>query len=219
MIEKHTLDFLSRLKKNNNRDWFEKNKEKYLVAKDNVSEMIDALLKDICTFDKRYTGLTSKDCLFRIYRDVRFSKDKKPYKSNMGASITIGGKKSPKAGYYIHFEPGQSFLAGGVWQPEADVLKKIRQEIDYNGKQFHKIIGNKDFKKYFGELDKSYQLKTTPKGYDKDHPDIELLRLNSFIVWHQFNDKNVLSKNFVKEIGKGAKIMKPFLDFLNQAMD
>jgi len=219
MIEKHTLDFLTKIKKNNNRDWFDKNKEKYLAAKDNVSEMIDALLKEITAFDKRYAGLTSKDCLFRIYRDIRFAKDKRPYKTNMGASITIGGKKSTKAGYYIHIEPGESFLAGGVWQPEADALKKIREELDYNGKPLHKISDNKDFKKYFGELDKSYQLKTTPKGYDKEHPDIEFLRLNSFIVWHKFNDKDVLSKNFVKGLGKGAKIMKPFLDFLNQAND
>jgi uncharacterized protein (TIGR02453 family) len=157
--------------------------------------------------------------MFRIYRDVRFSKDKRPYKNNLGASINIGGKKATNAGYYLHIEPGGSFLAGGIWMPPSDVLKKIRQEIDYNGKPFHKIIDNKDFKKQFGKPDEEYKLKTTPKGYDKDHPDIEYLRLTSFIVWHKYSDKIVSSKNFVKELGKATKLMRPFLDFLNTAMD
>lgn len=219
MINSQTLSFLTSIKKNNNKEWFDKNKDRYLSVKDNVSETIDSVLKEICTFDKRFGGLTSKDCLFRIYRDVRFSKDKKPYKNNLGASINIGGKKALNAGYYLHIEPGKSFFAGGMWMPPGDVLKKIRQEIDYNGKKFQKIIDNKDFKKYFGGLEEEYKLKTTPKGYDKDHPEIEYLRLTSFIVSHSFTDKELQSKNFAKEIGKGAKLMRPFLDFLNQALD
>jgi uncharacterized protein (TIGR02453 family) len=219
MIIPSTLSFLRNIKKNNDREWFEKNKEHYLKAKDNVAEVIDALLKQICLFDKRYAGLTSKDCLFRIYRDVRFSKDKRPYKTNLGASINVGGKKAINAGYYVHIEPGRCFLAGGIWMPPGDIVKKIRQEIDYNSKNINKILNQKDFKKYFGDLDEEYKLKTTPKGYDKDHPDIELLRLNSFIAWHKYSDKEMLNKNFVKELAKGAKIMKPFLDFLNTAID
>jgi len=219
MISPQTLSFLSSLKKNNNKDWFDKNKERYLSSKENVAETVEALLKEIRSFDKRYAGLTSKDCMFRIYRDVRFSKDKRPYKNNLGASINIGGKKATNAGYYLHIEPGGSFLAGGIWMPPSDVIKKIRQEIDYNGKTFHKIIDNKDFKKHFGKPDEEYKLKTTPKGYDKDHPDIEYLRLTSFIVWHKYSDKIVSSKNFVKELGKATKLMRPFLDFLNTAMD
>ena len=219
MIHPATLTFLLALKKNNNKDWFDKNKEKYFLAKDNVADFVDNLLPQLCKIDKKLAGLTSKDCLFRIYRDVRFSKDKIPYKTNMGASMNAGGKKVINAGYYMHIEPGKSFFAGGIWMPPGDSIKKIRQEIDYNGKQINKIISQKDFKKYFGELDASYKLKTTPKGYDKDHPDIELLRLNSFIVWHKFNDKEITSKNFSKEILKGAKIMKPFLDFLNTAIN
>ena len=170
-------------------------------------------------FEKKFAGLTSKECLFRIYRDVRFSKDKRPYKNNIGASINIGGKKAMNAGYYLHIEPGKSFLAGGIWMPPGDLIKKIRQEIDYNGKKINKIISQKDFKKYYGKLDEEYKLKTTPKGYDKDHVDIELLRLNSFIVWHKYTDKEISTKNFVKELSKGSKIMKPFLDFLNTAID
>src|SRR4051812_8973583 len=219
MIQAQTLLFLKKISKNNNKDWFDKNKERYLSSKDNVAEVIDLLLKEICSFDKRYGGLTSKDCLFRIYRDVRFSKDKRPYKNNLGASINIGGKKAVNAGYYLHIEPGKSFIAGGIWMPPGDVVKKIRQEIDYNGKQFHKIIDNKDFKKYFGSLDEEYKLKTTPKGYDKDHSDIEYLRLTSFLVWHNYTDKVIQSKSFVKELSKATKLMKPFLNFLNEGID
>jgi uncharacterized protein (TIGR02453 family) len=219
MIHANTLSFLKALKKNNNKPWFDKNKDKYLAAKDNVAEAVDGFIKQVCSFDKKYSDITSKQCMFRIYRDIRFAKDKRPYKHNMGASINVGGKKAVNAGYYIHIEPGESFIAGGIWQPEADILKKIRQEIDYNGKDFHKIIDNAAFKKYYGTLDPSYALKTTPKGYDKDHPDIQYLKLTSFIVWHSFSDKDVQSKSFVKELGKAAKLMKPFNDFLNQAID
>lgn len=219
MINTSTLTFLRDIKKNNNRDWFEKNKDRYLSAKDNVAEVIDSLLPKLCTFEKKFNGLTSKDCLFRIYRDVRFSKDKRPYKNNLGASINVGGKKAINAGYYLHIEPGNSFLAGGIWMPPGDVVKIIRQEIDYNGEKINKIISQKEFKKYFGKLDAENKLKTTPKGYDKDHPDIELLRLNSFIVWHKYTDKEITNKNCIKELTKGSKIMKPFLDFLNGGID
>ena len=218
MITTSTLSFLRNLKKNNNKEWFDKNKNKYLAAKDNVAELTDALLKECCKFEKGFSGLTSKDCIFRIYRDVRFSKDKKPYKNNLGASLNVGGKKVQNAGYYLHIEPGGSFLAGGIWMPPGDQLKKIRQEIDYNGKEFNKIISNKDFKKLFKSLDKSYQLKTTPKGYDKSHPDIESLKLTSFIVWHKFSDKEVGNKNFIAQLSKGAKVMRPLIDFLNTAI-
>ncbi len=218
MVQKSTLVFLKQLKTNNNKEWFDKNKEKYLAAKDDVSHFVDDLIKSFSAFDKSLVGLKAKDCVFRIYRDVRFAKDKRPYKTNMGAGINAGGKKMEIAGYYVHLEAGKSFLAGGRWMPSSDHLKKIRQEINYNGKDFRKILLNKDFKKYFSEMDVEYKLSRPPKGYDNDHPDIELLKLNSYIVLHEYNDKKVLSKNFVKEVTKGAKIMKPFLDFLNTAI-
>ena len=148
MILKSTLDFLKALKKNNNKDWFDKNKEKYLAAKQNIDEMTDELIKSFCAFDKRLTGLKAKDCVFRIYRDVRFSKIKTPYKINMGCAISPGGRKAEEAGFYIHIEPGKSFLAGGRWMPQADHLKKIRQEIDYDGKKLHNILSDKNFKKH-----------------------------------------------------------------------
>lgn len=221
MIQKSTIDFLKQIRKNNNKVWFDANKDKYLAAKANVDAFVDDVIKAFSSFDKSLGGLKAKDCVFRIYRDVRFSKDKRPYKSNMGASINPGGKKMEIAGYYLHIEPGKSFLAGGRWQPSGDHLKKIRQEIDYNGKQLHKILADKKFKKLFGKLDDSdeYKLARPPKGYDKNHKDIELLKLNSFLVWHEYNEKEVLSKNFLKELTEAAKTMKPLLDFLNTAID
>jgi uncharacterized protein (TIGR02453 family) len=220
MINKSTINFLSALKKNNNREWFEKNKHLYEAAKTDVNNFVDELIKSFSSFDKKLGDLTAKDCVFRIYRDVRFAKDKSPYKTNMGASINAGGKKAMNAGYYVHIEPGKVFLAGGMWMPPGDQLKKIRQEIDYNSKAIHKILDNKDFKKYFNGLHdlKEYKLARPPKGYDKDHPDIELLKFTSYIVWHEYSDKEILSKDFVKELSKGGKIMKPFIDFLNTAI-
>jgi uncharacterized protein (TIGR02453 family) len=221
MVQKSTLDFLLALKKNNNRDWFEKNKEKYLLAKQNIDDLTNALIKSISTFDKKINGLTAKDCVFRIYRDVRFSKNKDPYKTNLGASINAGGKKAVNAGYYIHIQPGESFLAGGIWMPEANELKKIRQEIAYNTKEFQKILNEKKFKKVFKGLDESkeYKLARPPKGYEKDHPAIELLKFNSYIVWTSYKDKDVLSKNFLKKVSEDAKAMKPLIYFLNTALD
>ena len=219
MIEKSTLNFLKAIKKNNNKEWFDKNKPRYLAAKENIENFIGEILKHIIAFDKRYAGLEAKKCTYRIYRDVRFSKNKTPYKSNLGASINIGGKKVMNAGFYIHIEPGKSLMACGMWMPPADQLKKIRQEIDYNAKEFHKILNNKTFKKNCGEIDKEYTLKTTPKGYSKEHPEMEFLKLTSFIAWHEFKDAVVMKKNFAKEVGKVAESMKPFIDFLNAALD
>ncbi len=218
MIAPGTLRFLNALKKNNNKDWFDKNKVQYLAAKDNMELVVSDVIKEIGKFDKTIAGLQAKSCVFRIYKDVRFSKDKTPYKTNMGASINEGGKKAIGPGYYLHIEPGNSFIAGGMWMPPGDELKKIRQEIDYNPKPLKKALANPAFKKYFGGLSPEYKLKTTPKGYDKGHADIELLRFNSFIVWHKIPDKILASKTFAKEIAKGAKIMKPFLDYLKVAI-
>jgi uncharacterized protein (TIGR02453 family) len=166
-------------------------------AKKNMESLIEAFLAKFSTVDKRYAKLSPKDCVFRIYRDIRFSPDKTPYKTHLGAGMSPGGKKMNEAGYYLHIEPGKAFLAGGMWMPPTDQLKMIRQEIVYNGKKFKKIIADKAFKKYYGELDDEYKLSRPPKGYDKTHPDIELLKYNSYIVWHQYSDKDIYSKKFV----------------------
>ncbi len=218
-IQPKTFAFLKSLKKNNNRDWFNDHKSEYENAKDNVLGFIQELVVAFSTFDSSLRGLEAKDCLFRIYRDTRFSKDKTPYKTNLGASINAGGKKSMGPGYYVHLEPGGSFIAGGIWMPPADEVKKIRQEIDYNGKDLKKILTKPSFKKAFGGLSREHALKTAPKGYPKDHPDIELLKLNSFIVWKNVSDKDILGPKSIKTLTTLGKEMKPLMDFLKTALD
>lgn len=210
--------FLKKLESNNNRDWFEKNKPNYLKAKEDFEVFVQEIINGIAKFDKKISPDTkAKDCTFRIYKDVRFSKDKTPYKNNMGASINPGGRKSPVPGYYFHVQPNSSFIAGGVWMPEPDALNAIRQEIDYNSKPLLKILNSTSFKKYYKKLDDDDALKTAPKGYDKEHPLIDLLRNRHFIVSHAFTNKQILDKNSAKEIIAGFKAMHPFLEYLREA--
>jgi uncharacterized protein (TIGR02453 family) len=220
MIQKATLDFLRNLKKNNNRDWFEKNRDKYEAARADVEQNVAAILVEIRSFDKKIPAdMEAKKCMFRIYRDVRFSKDKRPYKNNIGAHIQPGGKKESGAGYYMHIEAGGAFLAGGMWQPAAPELAKIRQEIDYNFDEFKKIISARPFKKYFGGFEQDDKLATAPKGYPKDHPAIEFLKLKSFVVVASLSDKEVSAKNFRKTVKEIAKAMLPLNEFLRKALD
>jgi len=218
MIEQSTLDFLKKLSKNNNKEWFDKNRDSYLKAKQNVEDFTALLIKEIAKFNPAVGTLSPKNCVFRIFRDVRFSKNKSPYKNNMGAYISEGGKKGNKAGYYLHIQPnGESFLAGGMYMPEAPLQNAIRQEIDYNMDEFKKIIGKKSFKTTFGEPE-GEKLKTVPKGYDKNHPDIELLKYKSYIVWHKLNDKELIQKDFLKKSAAVFKELHPFNNFLNRAV-
>ncbi len=213
-----TIDFLKKLKLNNNRDWFEANKEKYLNAKEEYEAVIDKVIKGVAKFDKRIApDMKGKDCTFRIYKDVRFSKDKTPYKTNMGASINPGGKKSLSAGYYFHAEPGGSFLAGGVYMPEPAALNAIRQEIDYNAAPLLKILKSAGFKKYFKGFDEEGQLKTAPKGFEKDHPHIEMIRNKHFVVSYPISDKQLLAKNLPEIITGGFKAMHPLMVYLRAA--
>lgn len=212
------LNFLKSLSKNNNRDWFEKNKPKYIETKTLFDDFVEAFHKELLKFDESLAGLNPRKLAFRIYRDVRFSKDKRPYKVNMGAGLSAHGKMEQEPGYYIHIEPGKSFVAGGFYMPNPENLAKIRQEIDYNSKTFLKILNDKKFKKHFAGLDDFDRLKTAPKGYPKDHPQIELLKNKSFIVSHYFTDKEVQDKKFVKTASEVAKAMKPLNDFLLNAI-
>ncbi|MBK8876689.1 MAG: DUF2461 domain-containing protein [Bacteroidetes bacterium] len=218
MITKRTLDFLKALKKNNNREWFDVNRSKYEEAKADFEKFVETLLPLLSKENSKLKDLKVKDCVFRIYRDVRFSKNKDPDKTNCGAYFVEGGKKSSKAGYYIQIEPGNSFLAGGCWMPEAPVLKAIRQEIDYNLKDFEKIVKGKVFKSRFGEMTDA-RLKTTPKGYDAENPAINYLRQTSFTVMASIKDKDLSGAAFTKEAAKAYKEMLPFLKFLNVAQD
>lgn len=219
-MHKKTFQFLKNLKNNNNREWFNDNKERYLEAKEDFESFVDKVIPRIAKFDTSIKGLTAKDCVFRIYRDVRFSKNKDPYKTNFGGHLVAGGRKSgeSRAGYYIHIEPGSSILAGGAYHPPSSWLKAIRQEIDYNTKEFKKILNSKRFKEYFGEME-GEQLKTAPKGYPKDHPEIEVLRYKSLLAVHNLTDKQVLSDDFSEHVVKVFKALKPFNDFLNRSTD
>ncbi len=212
------LTFLKAIAKNNNRDWFEKNKPKYLNAKLNFEDFLEAFHKELLTFDDSLAGLNPRKLGFRIYRDVRFSKDKRPYKVNMGAGFSAHGKMEQEPGYYIHMEPGKCFIAGGLYMPDSERLASIRQEIDYNADAFLKILKDKKFRKLFPALDDFDKLKTTPKGYPKDHEHIDLLRHKSFIVSSYFTDKEVLDKKFLKKAAARAKILKPLNDFLRAAI-
>jgi uncharacterized protein (TIGR02453 family) len=214
------LKFLKDISKNNNREWFEKNKPKYLVLKTSFEDFLEAFHKELLKFDESLGGLNPRKMGFRIYRDVRFSKDKRPYKINMGAGFSANGKMEQEPGYYVHIEPGnKSFIAGGIYMPEAEQLAKIRQEIDYNSDAFLKILNGKKFKENFANgLDAFDKLKSGPKGFAKDHPQIELLKHKSFIVSHYFTDVEVKHKNFPKNVASLCKTIMPLNTFLKEAM-
>ena len=213
-----TIAFLKRLKMNNNKEWFDSNKNQYLEAKDEFEKLVDSLIQGTNKFDKKISSdLKAKNCTFRIYKDVRFSKDKSPYKTNFGASINPGGKKALFVGYYLHVEPGNSFLAGGVYMPEPPVLQAIRQEIDYNVEPLLKVFKSASFKKYFKGFDEDDKLKTAPKGFEKDHPHIEILKNKHFVVSCKLSDKEMLDKNFERQVLSGFKAMQPLLEYLREA--
>lgn len=219
MINKSTLEFLAQLSKNNNKEWFDKNRSSYEMAKNNFKGFVEELILNVSKFDSSIKHLEAKDCIFRINRDVRFSKNKEPYKNNFGAILSPGGKKSFSAGYYFQLQPNASFIAGGVWQPPTPQINAIRQEIDYNAMEFKKIIGSKEFKKYFGGLSSEDKLKSAPKGYDKTHPEIELLKYKSFIAVHNLKDKEVVAEDFIGNITTVFKAMLSFNSFLRRACD
>jgi len=220
MLQAATIKFLKDLKKNNNKSWFEKNKQVYLDAKEDIENFTQLVIDGLGKIDADIAPLQPRDCLFRIYRDVRFSKDKTPYKTNMGASFNRGGKKVPTAGYYFHCEPGQSMAGGGLWMPMAPQLGKVRQEIDYSFDEWKKIIGQRNFKKYFPDNVEGIEiLSRPPKGYDDQNPAIEFLKMKSYIVSRPLTDAELQSKTLLKEVLKTFEAMKEFIGFLNRSME
>ena len=212
------LDFLANLEKNNHRDWMDENKNQYLEARKVFDKVITQLINEIASFDPAIRGLSPKDCIFRLNRDIRFSKNKSPYKTNFGAFMTEGGRKGSNAGYYLHLQPGdRSFLAGGMYMPDSDALKKVRQEIDYNASELKKIVTESAFKNYFGQVTGD-RLKTAPKGYSPDHPNIEFLKLKSYIVMHQVHDSEVIQPDFINNTADIFKALHPLNEFLNVAV-
>lgn len=213
-MQSSTLQFLRNLEKNNNRDWFNENKTIYQEAQQDVVYFVEKLIEEMANFDEELVKLDAKKSLFRIYRDTRFSKDKSPYKTNFGASLGMG-KGSQKAGYYLHIEPGKSFLGGGIYMPEPSVLKAIRKEISAFGNEFQSILEKDDFRNYFRGLSVEDKLKNVPQGFEKDDKMAEFLKLKHFIVTHPVSDDLLLSESAPKEIANVYKAMKPLVDFLN----
>ena len=216
-IKKSTLDFLTAIKCNNNREWFIGNRPLYLNAKNNYESFVQEVINEIINFDPILKGLEVKSCVYRFNRDIRFSNDKSPYKSHFGAFIVRGGKKNGDrlAGYYFHIEPGRSILAGGAYMPPSPWLTAIREKIDESPDELVKIIKAKNFVKYFGELS-GEKLKSAPKGYPKDHLHIELLKLKSYLVENEVKDKMVLSNDYFDHVINVFKAMKPLNDYLNE---
>ena len=218
MITQTTLDFLTRLKQNNTREWFQEQKKDYETAKKEVEIFIGELIPAISRIDPLIQSPDVKDCLFRIFKDVRFSKDKSPYKTNFGAFIGRGGRKTIYPGYYIHIEPGESMIAGGVYQPQPDTLKLLRNEVYFNAAEFRGILNSGDFLKYFGSLDEFDKMKKVPREYPADFPEAELLKYRSLIVSQMVPDTKVSSPGYKDYVLEVVKAMQPLNAFLNRAI-
>ena len=215
---KFLLPFLQELSKNNHKEWFDANRSTYQFCKKDFEMLLKSVIEKCIEFDNQLLGLEPKKCIFRINKDIRFSKDKSPYKLNFGASINPGGKKSMIPGYYIHIEPGKSFLAGGCYQPSTELLNSIRQEIDYNTLEFKTILNNKKFKQYFTDLSQEDKLKKAPKGYEKTHPEISLLQHRHFIVIHHLIDEQIIDENLLNYITEIFKAILPLNQFLRNCI-
>jgi uncharacterized protein (TIGR02453 family) len=214
-IQASSLEFLKLVKKNNNRDWFNAHKDRYLKEHQNLVAFAGALLEEMNKHDVIETPSGQKS-LHRIYRDTRFSKEKTPYKTNWSGGFKRMGKNR-RGGYYFHIEPGNSFIGGGFWGPEPKDMKRIRDEFSYDARPLRKILKSKNFVKFFGVL-KGEQLKTAPKGYDPGDAAIDLLRYRQFLLIRKFSDKEVLSDDFLKKANETFKAMRPFLDYMTQVL-
>jgi len=218
-MKKVVTSFLKDLAANNNREWFQANKGVYEEAKSEFEYVVNQLIPAIAKFDDTVKFLTAKDCMFRFYRDIRFSNDKTPYKTNFGAFITKGGKKSHGPGYYFHVQPGECFLSGGIWQPAPDLVKKIRKEIYYNVSELKGILADKTFTKYFTGIDDWDKQKLAPHEFPKDFPDMDLLKNRSFTVSHNLDEKILHSDKLQEYTLKVYKTLYPYNEFLRRAIE
>jgi uncharacterized protein (TIGR02453 family) len=221
MLVPQTLRYLQQLKENNNKPWFDENRIAYEAARIDFSNFIQLVIEALERQDPTLAGTTARSAIFRINRDIRFSTDKTPYKAHFGASIKRGGRKSGFAGYYFHLEPGASFIGGGLWMPEAGPLRSVRQEIDYNGDEFQALLAEPAFKKTFRDLHQGEDvaLKTLPKGYDRNNPLIDYLRLKSFIAEVTVSDTDLLKPGLHKKTLAAFSALQPLLGFLNRALE
>ncbi|OQC36900.1 MAG: hypothetical protein BWX63_01514 [Bacteroidetes bacterium ADurb.Bin041] len=212
------IAFLSALKENNNRSWFEANKDWYLESRHEFMQLTGEIIKQIALFDPSIGLLTAKDCVFRIYRDVRFSHDKSPYKTNMGAYLSRGDKKSRYAGYYLHLEPDASMAAGGKWMPQANELKLIRLEIFNYPAEFISILNNIEFRKRF-TLQVNEKLKKSPLNFPAEFEHVELIKYKSYTVSLSIPDEITLKDELISTVVEAFRAMSPFINFLNRALD
>lgn len=220
MLQPATITFLRQLKRHNDKAWFDTRKEQYLAAKADFDELTAAVISGLGTSDPDLSGLRVKDCVFRIYKDVRFSRDKTPYKTHFAAAFNKGGKKVHFPGYYFHAEPGGlTYCGGGIWRPGADELRKIRQEIDYNYDEFVSIVSNPKFLRLFGALEDEDSLVRPPQGYGEDNPAIVYLKMRNYIAGAGFTDEALTSKGLLKKIDTAFQTMKPLIDFLGRALE
>ena len=214
MLTKNTLEFLKNLADNNNRDWFAEHRAAYDSAKKEFEKLIQEILVGVNTFEA-LPNTHVKDCIFRINRDIRFSKDKAPYKQWLSAAIGPGGRHSGRIDYYLHIQPNnESFLGAGMWNPTPKQLAKFRQEIDFNAQELKAIIDQPTFKAYFPAIWGDV-LQRPPKGYSEEHPDIDLLKRKQMFFMHKYTDAEVLDKPFGQEVVAGCKLIKPYCDLLN----
>jgi uncharacterized protein (TIGR02453 family) len=212
-----TLKFLAQLRKNNNREWFEQHRPDYEEAKAQFEALVDQVILGLSPIED-LAGLQAKDCVMRIFRDVRFSKDKSPYRTSFGAGISPGGRKSNKFGHHLSLAPGgESIVAGGLYMPEPAQLNRLRDAIAHDAGPLKAVAADKSFKKYFGELE-GEKVKTVPQGYDRAHPDIELLRFKQLLAVHHLPDEVVLGPRFAAHVVKVCTAMKPFNDYLNDVL-
>ena len=211
-FKKSSFKYLQNLKENNNRDWFVENKPTFKQAQDNAKELYATIRENLEKHDE-----IDKFKLFRIYRDVRFSKDKTPYQPHFAGSFSRLGKHL-RGGYYLRIRPGESFLAGGFWQPEKDDILRIRKEIEQDASEIREILADKKFNTYFGNTFDGEELKTAPRGFDKNHPDVDLLRKKGFIAVRNFTDAEVLDANFLSEVDKSYKTLRPFFDLFSDIL-
>lgn len=220
-MQNSTIQFLKKLSKNNNKPWFDANRKAYDEARGDFEIFLQNVIDGFAKSDPSIASLKAKECMFRINRDIRFSKEKTPYKKNFAASINRGGKKSIYAGYYFHLEPGNSFVGGGIWMPMPGETQKIRQEIDYSLEEFKKIVGSKKFVSVYKDLDRDAEITLTnvPKGYEKENPAASFLKLKSWIAMRPVSDAELSSKTLVKDTVDAFKTIQPLINFLNRAVE
>lgn len=209
--------FLKKLKKNNNKPWFDAHRPEFEIIRIEFEEFVQDLIFKLSLSEPSLTGLTPKECIFRLYRDIRFSKDKTPYKTHLSAFIAPGGRKTSKAGYYFHLEPGGSMLGGGIYMPPSEPLQMIRKAIDREPEEFVGIVTDRSFKKMFGELEGD-QSKKIPKGFSADHPYGEWLKYKSYFAMYRLSDKEALSPRLSSIVIKISERMRPLCEFLNHAV-